>query len=214
MAIFVYGYFLLADTNFDSLPNNFSSYKQLRACYLSDNCALMSTLGFVDDIEQQNDATQSCTTSLMYSLIDASILSENHVQIKLISAKFGLLFSMLTALKTVIKEMEELWEDILVEMDQKFQIYALEKYNRTSVASGNNDESGVSAKPGTSSSDALVTSSLVHDFIQLYAIGSCSDHFKTFLIHELTEKGLKKLEASVENYYSNIQRLLCGNFHQ
>jgi hypothetical protein len=207
VAVFVYGYFLLADTNFDALPSAFNSYSQLKACYLSENCAVIGALGLTNS---EGPLTSTRGTSLVYTLIDASVLSDNHVQIKLISAKFGLLFSMLTALKAVIKEMEELWEDILVEMDQKFQIYALERYNRASMAT-NSEES---AKSSTSASDAIVTSSLVHDFIQLYAFGSCSDHFKTFLIHELTEKGLKKLESSVENYYSNIQRLLCGNFHQ
>ena len=162
-----------------------------------------------------NSGNGSEETSLVYSLFDASLLNENNIQIKLISSKFGILFSMLTALKTCIKEMEELWEDILVEMDQKFQLYALEKYNRRAPNDvvGTN-ENIVKLKNESNELNGSDGSSLVHDFIQLYALGSCSDHFKTFLIHELTEKGLKKLETSVENYYSNIQRLLSGNFQQ
>ena len=191
IAIFVYGYFLLVDANLDVVPS-YLNYKQLQACFLSDNTSLISTLGLTDE------------NLLVYSLLDARILQENHIQIKMISTKFGMLFSMLTSVKSVIKEMEELWEDILVEMDQKFQLYALEKFNST------NRNANAGAIPPQGTSDG----SLVNDFMMLYAFGSCSEHFKTFLLQELTEKGLKRLELSVENYYSNIQRLLSGSFHQ
>lgn len=205
IAIFVYGYFLLIDINLiDLLSTPFViNYKQLNACYLSDNCKLLCSLGVIND--------NSNTYQLIYKLFDTKILHENNIQIKLISNKFGILFSMLTSLKTCIKEMEELWEDILVEMDQKFQLYALEKYNTNKINNGNG---AVKVKSELVESGNPEASSLVHDFLQLYALGTCSDHFKTFLIHELTEKGLKKLETSVENYYSNIQRLICGNFQQ
>ena len=149
---------------------------------------------------------------LVYSLLDTRILQENNIQIKLISTKFGMLFSMLTAIKSVIKEMDELWEDILVEMDQKFQLYALQKLNKSqSAATAAAGATPQSANNGPGNNEA---SSLVLDFMMLYSFGSCSENFKTFLLNELTEKGLKKLEISVENYYSSIQRLLNGNFHQ
>ncbi len=127
-----------------------------------------------------------------------------------------MLFSMLTAIKSVIKEMDELWEDILVEMDQKFQLYALQKLNKNQSASGaaaaaaGTTPQSVNSGPNNNNE----ASSLVLDFMMLYSMGSCSENFKTFLLNELTEKGLKKLEISVENYYSSIQRLLNGNFHQ
>jgi anaphase-promoting complex subunit 4 len=195
IAIFAYGYFLLIDINLDNIPC-YLNYKQLKSCFLSHNLSFISTLGLTEE------------NLLVYSLLDTQILNQNHVQIKLVSRKFGLLFSMLTSMKGVIKEMEELWEDILVEMDQKFQLYALQKYQNGSK--GNNAsrrETGKENQPSDSSS-------LVNDFMLLYTFGSCSEQFKTFLMQELTEKGLKKLEQSVENYYSNIQRLINGNFQQ
>jgi anaphase-promoting complex subunit 4 len=207
IAIFVYGYFLLVDANLDIVPS-FLNYKQLKACFLSDNTSVISTLGLTEE------------NLLVYSLLDARIMQENHLQIKLISTKFGMLFSMLTAIKSVIKEMEEVWEDILVEMDQKFQLYALEKYNNTNGDNKQNDietatiNLDVPIPNNTNQQTTASDTSLVHDFMLLYSFGTCSDHFKNFLINELTEKGLKKLEVSVENYYSNIQRLLSGNFHQ
>ena len=211
IAIFVYGYFLLIDANLDFAPS-YLNYKQLKACFLSDNTSLISTFGLTDE------------NLLVYSLLDAKLLHDNHLQIKLISTKFGMLFSMLQAIKNVIKEMEELWEDILVEMDQKFQLYALEKYNGQTAKPANGGatttipvsatSASVSAAVSAAISNSTNDLSLVNDFMLLYAFGSCSDHFKNFLLHELTEKGLKKLELSVENYYSNIQRLLNANFHQ
>ena len=197
IAVFVYGYFLLVDANLDLVPS-YLNYKQLQACFLSDTTSLISTLGLTEE------------NLLVYSLLDARILRENHVQIKMISTKFGMLFSMLQAIKSGIKEMEELWEDILVEMDQKFQLYALEKYSNGGKVNETTQTQTQTQTQTTQSND----SSLVNDFMLLYAFGSCSEHFKTFLVQELTEKGLKKLELSVENYYSNIQRLLNGNFHQ
>jgi anaphase-promoting complex subunit 4 len=128
---------------------------------------------------------------------------------------------MLTSIKSVIKEMEELWEDILVEMDQKFQLYALEKFNNANKngantqtnANDNGNQPNLTNLPRMAQNQNN-DGSLVNDFMMLYAFGTCTDHFKNFLLNELTEKGLKKLESSVENYYSNIQRLLSGNFHQ
>ncbi len=202
IALFVYGYFLLVDANLDLVPS-FLNYKQLKSCFLSDNTTLISTLGLTEE------------NLLVYSLLDSRILEENSIQIKLISTKFGMLFSMLTAVKAVIKEMDELWEDILVEMDQKFQLYALQKFNNLNNSKNNN----LNGSQGTPNSHANPNqgnqdTSLVHDFMMLYAFGSCNEHFKQFLLNELTEKGLKKLEASVENYYCNIQRLLNGTFNQ
>jgi hypothetical protein len=192
---------LLVDANLDLVPS-FLNYKMLKSCFLSDNTSLISTLGLTEE------------NLLVYSLLDSRILEENSVQIKLISTKFGMLFSMLTAIKSVIKEMDELWEDILVEMDQKFQLYALQKFNNMN----NKNSSGAATDlPNGANNNANIPNqdtSLVHDFMMLYAFGSCNEHFKQFLLNELTEKGLKKLEASVENYYSNIQRLLNGTFHQ
>lgn len=204
IALFVYGYFLLVDANLDLVPS-FLNYKVLKSCFLSDNTSLISTLGLTEE------------NLLVYSLLDSKILEENSIQIKIISTKFGMLFSMLTAIKSVIKQMDELWEDILVEMDQKFQLYALQKFNnlnnsKTNQSAGVNDTPNCQANATNQGNNQ--DTSLVHDFMMLYSFGLCNEHFKQFLLNELTEKGLKKLEASVENYYSNIQRLLNGTFHQ
>ena len=198
------GYFLLVDANLDLVPS-FLNYKVLKSCFLSDNTSLISTLGLTEE------------NLLVYSLLDSKILEENSIQIKIISTKFGMLFSMLTAIKSVIKQMDELWEDILVEMDQKFQLYALQKFNnlnnsKTNQSAGVNDTPNCQANATNQGNNQ--DTSLVHDFMMLYSFGLCNEHFKQFLLNELTEKGLKKLEASVENYYSNIQRLLNGTFHQ
>ena len=47
IAIFVYGYYLLIDANLDLVPS-FLNYKQLKACFLSENTSLISTLGLTE----------------------------------------------------------------------------------------------------------------------------------------------------------------------
>lgn len=89
IAIFVYGYFLLLDANLDLVPSCLN-YARLKAAYLSNSASLMSTLGLTED------------NLLVYSLLDAKLLHENYVQIKLVSTKFGMLFSMLSVLKVSI----------------------------------------------------------------------------------------------------------------
>lgn len=90
IAIFVYGYFLLLDANLDLVPSCLN-YARLKAAYLSNSASLMSTLGLTED------------NLLVYSLLDAKLLHENYVQIKLVSTKFGMLFSMLSVLKVSIQ---------------------------------------------------------------------------------------------------------------
>ncbi|XP_053406438.1 anaphase-promoting complex subunit 4-like [Mercenaria mercenaria] len=47
-----------------------------------------------------------------------------------------------------------------------------------------------------------------NDFLELLLFGTPSSELQTFLSHELTDKGLKKLGHSIETSYSNIQKLV------
>ncbi|TGZ51439.1 anaphase-promoting complex subunit 4 [Temnothorax longispinosus] len=77
----------------------------------------------------------------------------------------------------------EAWETILLEMDEKLTRYA-----------GAN-------LPGTMSAD----------FLELLMIGIPTKNLETFLLRDLTEKGLKKFGQSIEMCYSNIQKLVSKN---
>ena len=77
------------------------------------------------------------------------------------------------------------WEGILLEMDTKLASYA--EHN----------------PPGTVSAD----------FLELLMFGTPTPQLRQFLLHEMTEKGLKKLGHSIELSYSNIQRLVLKYLH-
>ena len=49
------------------------------------------------------------------------------------------------------------------------------------------------------------------DFLELLLFGIASDELNSFLLHNLTSKGLKKLAHSIESSYINIQKLVLKN---
>ena len=49
------------------------------------------------------------------------------------------------------------------------------------------------------------------DFLELLLFGIASDELNSFLLHNLTAKGLKKLAHSIESSYTNIQKLVLKN---
>ncbi|XP_036145739.1 anaphase-promoting complex subunit 4 [Monomorium pharaonis] len=77
----------------------------------------------------------------------------------------------------------EAWETILLEMDEK-----LTRYSEAN-------------QPGIMSAD----------FLELLMIGIPTKNLETFLLRDLTEKGLKKFGHSIEMCYSNIQKLVSKN---
>ncbi|KAJ8676324.1 hypothetical protein QAD02_012111 [Eretmocerus hayati] len=79
----------------------------------------------------------------------------------------------------------ESWETILLEMDEKLAKYAADK------------------KPGT----------VAADFLELLMMGTPSPDLVSFLLRDLTEKGLKKLGQSIEMCYSNIQKLVLNHLN-
>lgn len=86
-------------------------------------------------------------------------------------------------LSRTLMAISEAWETILLEMDEK-----LTRYAETNPPGG-----------------------MVADFLELLMIGIPSQNLEKFLLHDLTEKGLKKLGHSIEMCYSNIQKLVLKN---
>jgi anaphase-promoting complex subunit 4 len=80
-------------------------------------------------------------------------------------------------LSRTIMAISEAWEIILLKMDDKLAKYAEGK------------------PPG----------SLAADFLELLKVGVPTPKLVSFLSRDLTEKGLQKLEHSIEMYYGNIQ---------
>lgn len=52
------------------------------------------------------------------------------------------------------------------------------------------------------------------EFLDLLVWGKASLELQTFLLQELTAKGLKKLGHSVESSYSSIQKLILKQVHR
>ncbi|XP_076467809.1 anaphase-promoting complex subunit 4-like [Babylonia areolata] len=114
---------------------------------------------------------------------DTTLIMSRHKEVRMLALKYGLICCLVEHLQTTIQQMSEAWEDILTEMDSKLLKFAEEKKK-----SGH----------GTVS----------NDFLELLLFGLPSTELQNFLLHELTDKGLKKLGFSIETSYSNIQKLV------
>ncbi|KAL5022455.1 hypothetical protein ScPMuIL_001610, partial [Solemya velum] len=114
---------------------------------------------------------------------ETTLLSSRHKELRLVALKYGQISTLIGYLQSTIQQMAEAWEDILMEMDSKLLKFAEEK-----------------KKTGQGT--------VTNDFLELLMFGTPSSELKMFLLHELTEKGLKKLGHSIETSYSNIQKLV------
>lgn len=118
---------------------------------------------------------------------DTSIFSTYSQELRILALKFGRILTLDSYMDSTLNQMSEAWEDILLEMDSKLNKFAEEK---SRIGGG----------------------SVSRDFLKLLMFGTPSDELKNFLTFDLTDKGLKKLGHSIENSYSNIQKLLLRHF--
>ena len=114
-------------------------------------------------------------------LYDTSLLWSHGHELSVIAKKAGKVTSLMEYLDNTVQSMSDAWEDILLEMDTKLTELAAERL--------------------TAGSNVRV------EFLTLLTRGVTSPELQSFLIHDLTVKGLKKLGHSIENSYSNIQNL-------
>ncbi|XP_052227886.1 anaphase-promoting complex subunit 4-like [Dreissena polymorpha] len=114
---------------------------------------------------------------------DTHLLTSHDNELKLLAQKYGQIATFIQYLDATVQQMQEAWEDILLEMDSKLYTFAKQKQ-----ASG----------AGTVS----------NDFLELLLFGVPSPELRTFLLCELTDKGVKKLGHSIGTSYSNIQKLV------
>ncbi|KAH8025004.1 hypothetical protein HPB51_002418 [Rhipicephalus microplus] len=129
-------------------------------------------------IESERDGAGKFMCLHVYNM---PLLRDKWGELRLVALKYGQVASLATYLTSTISSIKETWEDILLEVDSKLANYAQEK-RRTSS--------------GTVSDD----------FLELLMFGTPSDALEKFLVHDLTEKGLKKLGHSIELCYSNVQK--------
>ncbi|KAK3739003.1 hypothetical protein QZH41_001569 [Actinostola sp. cb2023] len=119
--------------------------------------------------------------SLSLEVFSSPLLNSRRYELSVVAKKIGTILTLMEYFDKTITLMSEAWEDILLEMDSKLTTFAKERR-----AAG---------------------SSVSQEFLTLLTKGTASPELQAFLLHELTEKGLKKLGHNIENSYSSIQGL-------
>lgn len=139
------------------------------------------------DLSRLAVVLKSVDSNEMYSshiqTYDTALLVTRHEEIRLLCAKYIMIISSDLEIDLILKQMCEAWEEILREMDSKLLRFAKSKQER---------------KEG----------SVSNDFLELLLFGTTSLETQSFLLQDLTDKGLKKLGYSIENSYSDIQKLV------
>lgn len=97
-----------------------------------------------------------------------------------LSVKYGMIMNTLNYIEDTIEHINEAWESVLLEMDNKLTKFAKNQ------------------KPGAVSAE----------FLELLMFGYPSTSLECFLTQEMTIRELKKLSNSVEMSYSTIQKLV------
>ena len=113
-------------------------------------------------------------------ILKNTFLAQNSSSLLELSRRHCQLLDTMIYIDEVIQAIKEAWESVLLEMDTK-----LTKY-------------GESVQPGSVSAD----------FIVLLVFGKPSPELEHFLVHDLTDKGLKKLGNCIELSYTTIQKLV------
>ncbi|XP_052100926.1 anaphase-promoting complex subunit 4-like [Mytilus californianus] len=117
---------------------------------------------------------------------NTSLVASRDKELRMLALKCGQVASLIAYLQLTVQQMSESWEDILMEMDSKLLKFAQEK-------------------------KATGSGTVSNDFLELLLFGIPSLELKSFLLHELTDKGLKKLGISIETSYTNIQKLVINH---
>ncbi|XP_033633134.1 anaphase-promoting complex subunit 4-like [Asterias rubens] len=118
--------------------------------------------------------------------LDCVLISSRREELTKFAIQSSKIFTFLEYLSATLRSVSEAREDILLEIETKLTKYAEQKKTAGSVRD---------------------------ELLQLLLWGRASPELQAFLLHELTEKGMKKLGQSVENSYSNIQKLVLKHIH-
>lgn len=120
-----------------------------------------------------------------FLILENKTLLEYKVSLWKLSVKYGMIMNALNYIEDTIEHINEAWESVLLEMDNKLAKYAKKQ------------------QPGAVSAD----------FLELLMFGYPSESLETFLTQEMTVRELKKLSNSVDMSYSTIQKLVVKPLH-
>lgn len=149
-----------------------------------EECSILNA-EFSQDIKSLFVVVKTKTTDLKKHLkllvLDTRILSSRSRELHALALKHGHIISLLDYLSQTMHAITEAWENIfLLEIESKLASYA----------------------------DSMPEGSVSADFLELLMFGTTSDALEKFLMHDLSDKGIKKLGHSIELSHSNIQKLI------
>nr|CAD7576622.1 unnamed protein product [Timema californicum] len=156
--------------------------------FSSDRWSRVKSAHFSDNLSQlfiavgvsKGEFSHKEVEDLALVCIKTPILTERSTELRSLALKHAHIISLMRYLSQTMHSITEAWENILLEMDIKLASYAAKV-----------PEGSVSA-----------------DFLELMMFGTASAELEQFLLQDLTEKGLKKLGHSIEQSYSNIQKMV------
>ncbi|XP_053209120.1 anaphase-promoting complex subunit 4-like [Panonychus citri] len=181
--IYIFGIFLVGVFNLqDQLPISHVSFS-------ADLGSMMIIIG-TDNVDHA-----SKLDNYQYRSFKLPFFKNHSEQYFIVSHIYAKIMSLLSYLEDIIGSIQETMEDILLELDSKLTSYLQPK--------GSNENAS-----GSSSSNSSVLRA--DEILDLLVIGALSDSFEKFL-HQLTDKGLKKLGQSIESTYSSVQKLVVCN---
>ncbi|XP_046395508.1 anaphase-promoting complex subunit 4 [Ischnura elegans] len=128
----------------------------------------------------RSDDKSSDSSEPVVALLDTTVLSSHAAELHSLALMHGQVIGVMGYLAHTMRSVADAWENILFEMDTKLASYA------ASVPEG----------------------AVAADFLDLLMFGVPSDELEAFLLHQLTEKGLKRLGHAIELSYTSIQRLV------
>ncbi|XP_038064337.1 anaphase-promoting complex subunit 4-like [Patiria miniata] len=185
LELYAYGIAAIGAIKLSGISQEKDPGKQLN-CHRVIAATLSKDLRYLSVIvDQTKEDCNAIPTAYLLSL-DCILISSRLEEFTRFAGQSSKVTTLLEYLSATLHSVSEAREDILMEIETKLTKYAEQKKTAGSVRD---------------------------ELLQLLLWGRASPELQAFLLHELTEKGMKKLGQSVENSYSNIQKLVLKHIH-
>lgn len=138
-----------------------------------------------------SDSSKSSRCSYSLRTIEINTFFRRGREVLRVAKMYAKILSALQYLEEVMKAITGSWEDVLAGLDTKLSSYCSRTHQQANSVT-------------TSNGYTLLTAD---EFLQLLVIGQLSDNLEKFL-HDLSDKGLKKLNQAIEQTCSKVQNLV------
>lgn len=155
-----------------------------RPCSIQD-VTMASDLSHISVLISDRAPTSPQETDLSLMILSLPLVSTCYQELLVLAEYYNIFQGTLSYLTQTLKQLSEAWEEIVLEMDTKLANLAKKL-----------PDGGMSA-----------------DFLELLLFGSPSAEIEHFLLHEMTDKGVKKLDSSIGVSYANVQKLVMQYLH-